>query len=271
MEHSLGFGQSIVLGLVQALTEFLPVSSSGHIVIAKWLLKVGEVGITLEVVTHLATVLAVIIYLRRRIGGILCAVWHGAAGGRGAMTDEERGNLALAGAIVVGSVPAAILGFALNDFFKGLFNDVATTSVMLVVTGVFLLIVGRRRNQGIALKLPHALVIGVAQALAIIPGISRSGLTVGTGLALAIDRRQAFEFSLLLSVPAILGATALEALSGGLGGDLLTIGASAITAFVAGYIAISILFRTVVGNKFHYFGYYLIPVGLLVTVLARLG
>lgn len=270
MEHSLGFGQSIALGLVQALTEFLPVSSSGHIVIVKWLLKVGEVGITLEVVTHLATALAVIIYLRGRIAAVLRSLWRAAAGKRRALTSEERGDLALAAALVVGSIPAAILGFALNDFFEGLFDDVAATSLMLVITGVFLLLVGRRRKEGTALRLLQALVIGVAQALAIIPGISRSGLTVGTGLALGVDRRQAFEFSLLLSVPAILGATALEALSGDLGGEVLTISASALTAFVAGYFAIAALFRAVVGNKFHYFGYYLIPAGLLVAVLARL-
>lgn len=271
MEQSLSFGQSVILGLVQALTEFLPVSSSGHIVIVKSLLRVGEVGITLEIVTHLATTLAVIVYLRRRIADILRALWRRLARGRDAMTEGDRIGLGLAGAVVVGSVPAAILGFALNDFFEGLFDDVATTSLMLVVTGIFLLAVGRLRKEGAALRLPQALAIGVAQAIAMIPGISRSGLTVGTGLALAINRREAFEFSLLLSVPAVLGATLLEAVTGDLGGDVLAITASALAAFVAGYLAISVLFRAVVGNRFHCFGYYLIPVGVIAAVLTRLG
>jgi undecaprenyl-diphosphatase len=268
MEHSVGVAQAIIMGLVQALTEFLPVSSSGHLVIAKSLLKIGEVGITLEIVTHFATVLAVVIYLRKRVAGILRAVYLRIARGRPAMSESQRKDFGTFVLIILGSVPAAVLGLAFKDFLEGLFDDLVGTGVTLAVTGVFLLLTSRRARERASLRLPQALLVGVAQAIAIIPGISRSGLTVGTGLALGVPKREVFEFSLLLSIPAILGATAVEALSGGLGGDAVAIAASGVTALVGGYAAIALLFRAVLRNKFHVFGYYLIPVGILVAVLA---
>jgi undecaprenyl-diphosphatase len=268
MEHSLDIGRAIIIGLVQALTEFLPVSSSGHLVIAKSLLKIEEVGITLEIVSHLATALAVVIYMRKRIGGILAAVFLRVARPRAPMTEGRRADFRTFLLVIVGSVPAAVLGLAFNDFLEGLFDDLVGTGVTLAVSGVFLLLTSRKIRERVELRMPQALLVGVAQAIAIIPGISRSGLTVGTGLALGVSRRAAFEYSLLLSVPAILGASAVEALSGGIGGDLIQVAAAGVTALVGGYVAITLLFKTVVNNKFHVFGYYLIPVGTLVAVLA---
>jgi undecaprenyl-diphosphatase len=263
--------RAVLLGLVQALTEFLPVSSSGHLVIAKSLLKIGEAGITFEIFTHLATTLAVIIYLRKRIWGLTrgLAGWLRPAGG--ARVDSDRAQARLAGFVLVGSVPAAVLGFSFNDFFEGLFANLTAVGVMLVVTGLFLIATGRRAREDKPIGVSRALAVGLAQAAAIIPGLSRSGLTVGTGLAVGVPKREAFEFSLLLSVPAVLGAVLFKILDGGMAGDPLVVAASAITALAGGYVAIALLFRAVVKNRFYAFAYYLIPVGLLVTVLARLG
>jgi len=260
---------AIVLGLVQALTEFLPVSSSGHLVIAKSLLGVREVGITLEVVTHFATVVAVIVYLRKRIGSMLLAGSKGLFCRGAGMLETEIRDLRLLVYLILGTLPAAIVGVTLRDAVGRLFENATATSAMLIITGVFVLLTGRLSKEKTALRLPQALAIGVAQAVAIVPGLSRSGLTVGTGLALGVGKREAFEFSLLLSVPAVLAASVLEVLGGRVGGEPSVIIAAALTALLGGYVSISLLFRAIVRNKFHLFGYYLIPAGLVALVLTR--
>jgi undecaprenyl-diphosphatase len=262
MNQSIDLLKWIALGLVQALTEFLPVSSSGHLVIAKSLLGVGEVGITMEIVTHLATVVAVIVYLRRHIGRILGAVLARAIRGKKRMTEEGLRDVRLFRLVALGTVPAALVGLALHDLVERLFADVTTTGITLVA--------GRPRTPHSGLGLRQAFIVGLAQAAAIVPGLSRSGLTVGTGLALGVEKREAFEFSLLLSIPAVLGAALVEALKGGIGGEVLPIAASAVTAMIGGYLAIALLFRAIVRNRFHVFAYYLIPLGVLVVLLSRL-
>jgi undecaprenyl-diphosphatase len=259
--------KAVVIGLAQALTEFLPVSSSGHMVITKSLLGIEEVGITIEVVTHFATALAVIVYLRRRILAILKAVVKRIFPKGLGLTDSEKRDADLFGLVVVGSIPAAIVGLALRGQIGALFEDVTATSVMLLVTGVFIFVAGKVRRPHAGLGMLRALIIGVAQACAIVPGISRSGLTVGGGLLAGIDRKQAFEFSLLLSLPAILGAAVIEVLGGRLGGDPVIILAAFVPALAGGYLAISLLFRAIVSNRFHTFAYYLIPLSIVLLVV----
>jgi undecaprenyl-diphosphatase len=271
MAYSGQLGTAVLLGLVQALTEFLPVSSSGHLVIVKTLFKVTETGITLEIVTHLGTVLAVVVYLRKRILNLARAAGLKLVRPGKALPESEARDFRLVLLLVAGSLPAAILGLAVRNHIEALFQDIVTTAAMLVLTGCFVLATGKLARERTGLGLRQALGIGVAQAIAIVPGISRSGLTVGAGLALGVNKREAFEFSLLLSVPAVLGATLLEAIGGRLGGEPGVIAVAAATAFLGGYLAISLLARAVVKNKFHLFGYYLIPFGLLVILISRLA
>jgi undecaprenyl-diphosphatase len=257
--------KAALMGLVQAITEFLPVSSSGHLVLAKHFIGLEEVGITMEVVTHLATALSVIVFLRRRIAEILTAVVGRITGGR--MEESAARDFRLFIYVIIGSVPAAFFGFLVRDRIEGLFEDVTSAGIMLVITGVFVFLTGKFTRVSKSLGPVTSLLVGVAQAFAIIPGISRSGFTVGAGLALGVDRKAAFEFSLLLSLPAILGASVLELAGGRLGGDPVVILAGAVPAFVGGLFAINLLFRTVIHHKFHAFAYYLIPLGLLVLFL----
>jgi len=261
--------KAVIIGLVQALTEFLPVSSSGHMVIAKTFLGMEEVGITLEVVTHLATALAVIAYFRKRIVSILGAVLKAITSGPQNLPEGQAADFKLFLFIILASVPAGLVGFLIRDQVGRLFENVAATAVMLILTGIFVLISGKFARSIESIGVGRSLIIGIAQAVAIIPGVSRSGLTVGSGLLSGARKEEAFEFSLLLSLPAILGATAIEALGGRLGGSPLIILAAAIPAFACGYFAISLLFRAIVRNRFHLFGFYLIPLGVLVLILSR--
>jgi undecaprenyl-diphosphatase len=258
--------KAVIIGVVQALTEFLPVSSSGHLVIAKTFLGLEEVGITLEVVTHFATALAVIVFLRKRIASMLRAVYARLRPGArldGAAAADSRLFLY----VILGSVPAAAVGLLVRDRVETMFESVTRVAVMLIVTGVFVFLTGRFGKPRTSLGPGRSLLIGIAQAFAIIPGISRSGFTVGAGLASGVERREAFEFSLLLSLPAILGASVLELAGGRLGGNPLVILAAALPAFAGGYLAITLLFRTVIHHKFHTFAYYLIPLGIILLFL----
>jgi undecaprenyl-diphosphatase len=263
--------KAVVIGVVQALTEFLPVSSSGHMVIAKALLGMEEVGITMEVVTHLATALAVIVYLRKRILEILAALCRGILSGPRSLDEDASSDFRLFFLVVLASIPAALAGLLLREQVGRLFESVEITAIMLIATGAFVLVSGKLSEPRRRVGTSHALLIGVAQAFAIIPGLSRSGLTVGSGLLAGVKREAAFEFALLLSLPAILGASLVELVSGRMGGDLAVIAAAAIPAFIGGYFAISLLFRSIVRNKFHLFAFYLIPLGTIVLVLSRLA
>ena len=242
------------------------VYGSGHLVVAQSLLGLKEEGITMEVVTHFATALAVIVFLRRRIVEILAAV-VARLRPRAESSDSASRDFNLFLLVILGSVPAAAVGLLIRDRVEGLFEDVTTTAVMLLITGAFVFLTGKFGRPSGSLGVGRALLIGIAQAIAIMPGLSRSGLTVGAGLASGVGRKQAFEFSLLLSLPAILGAMVLHLAQGGLGGDPAGIVVAAVTAFVGGYFALKLLFRTVIHHRFHTFGYYLIPLGILLLVL----
>ena len=260
--------KAVVIGVVQALTEFLPVSSSGHMVIAKTFLGVDEVGITMEVVTHLATALAVIIYLRKRIASLLGAVLAAVRVGPRNLSGGPAGEFKTFLLLILASVPAAFVGLLIREQVGRLFEDVTTTAVMLILTGIFVLISGKITRPIATIGAGRSLLIGVAQAIAIIPGLSRSGLTAGSGLLSGAGKEGIFEFSLLLSLPAILGASAIELASGRMGGSPAVILAAALPAFVGGYFAISLLFRSIVRNRFYLFAFYLIPLGILVLIFS---
>ena len=259
--------KAMVIGLVQALTEFLPVSSSGHMVVAKTLLGIDQSGMTIEVVTPFATALAVIVYLRKRILRILEAVARQLRSRNRRADSDVRTDARLFWLVILGSLPAGAVGLILHDRIERLFSDVATTAVMLLATGVFVLAAGKLARPRTSLGPLRALIIGAAQAVAMVPGISRSGMTVGTGLLAGVDRSEIFEFSLLLSLPAIIGAAVLEIIGGRLGGDAVIMLAAAIPAFLGGYFAIRLLYAAIVRDWFHAFAYYLIPVSIVLLIL----
>jgi undecaprenyl-diphosphatase len=247
--------EAIALGIVQGLTEFFPVSSSGHLVLAEALLDVNPPGVAFEVLVHLATLLSVLALYWRRIVELVV----GAVRGRPA-------ELRYLGMLGVASVPAALVGTTLSGAIAGVFDLPLVVAVGLLVTGG---VVYSIRWLAADCDRPDpgwsgSLRVGIAQALALLPGISRSGFTVAAALHARTKREIAAEFSFLLSVPAILGASALEIpeLAGGaagIGGAALL--AAALSAFLTGVLAILLFLRWLSSGRFHRFAYYCWAVG----------
>lgn len=249
-----------VLGVVQGLTEFLPVSSSAHLVILDSLLGVKQPTMSLAIFLHLGTLLAVVVVYFRELLRILVGMFTGRREGR------------LGWFIVIGSIPAAVLGIALKDVFAQVFSSVLVSGVMLLVTGAILFWSGRlprgRRDER-SMTAGDALVVGAFQAVAILPGISRSGSTIAGGLWRGLRPKLAADFSFLLSVPAVLGAGLLdlrETFRSGEAVDLHGLIIGMALSFIFGYIAVKWLIAVVRRGRIQIFAYYCWAVGLAVIV-----
>jgi undecaprenyl-diphosphatase len=258
----------IILGLLQGLTEFLPISSSGHLVVVPAVLGWDEPSLTFDVLLHLGTLAAVVIYFRDELIGLALGIL-----GRGVDPDAAR-RMALY--LAIGTVPAAVAGLVLGDFFERLFESPYTTCAELVATALILLAMERvgDRARRRPLDAGMATGIGVAQAVAILPGISRSGATIGAGLAMGLSREEATRFSFLLSIPAIAGAGVLSLADVAGGGLDVTAGvmAGVIASGVAGYLSIGALLRFVRSHSLTVFAVYLLvmaPLSALIIFLRR--
>ena len=250
-----------VLGIVQGLTEFLPVSSSGHLVLAEALLQVKKPGVTLEVIAHLGTLVAVIIYFWRQLWHLLKAVFNRA------MARER----ALILYLIIGTIPAGLAGILLKDFFEKTFSNPVETSIELIITGLILLVPRFFRKGASLVALPSALVMGIGQAISILPGISRSGTTIVSGMLMKVEPALAAEFSFLLSIPAIGGAILLE-LNYLLEMESQVVGQylfAAFFSFIFGLISVYWVLASVKKGKFEYFAYYCFAAGLLGLYLFR--
>ena len=248
-----------LLGLVQGLTEFLPVSSSGHLAIAQHFLPGFEQpGILFDVLLHAATTLAVLIYFRSDVWKLLSCFFRKDAY---AMDDRH-----LFWMIVLGSIPTAIIGFSGKDFFQGLFENLPVIGCMLLLTAVLLVVAekARRDGRGLAqLKANDALLVGIVQGFAIIPGISRSGSTIACLLLRGIDGESAARFSFLLALPAVGGAMLLSIkdLQNVSSSELPAYGLGALVAFVSGLFAIRVLMNVVRRKRLVGFAVYCLLVG----------
>lgn len=265
----IGILSILVLAVIQGLTEFLPVSSSGHLVLAEALLGVRDegAGVLFEVAVHVGTLGAVLLVYRRRVRSICAALARWIATGFRPPAGT-RGEVVYAGYILAASVPAAIAGILLHDTIARAFDAPALTAFFLIVTGCFLLL-SRRERPGGAITWRTALLIGVAQAVAILPGCSRSGWTITTALLVGIGFREGAEFSFLLSVPAIIGALLLELVTGpatpGEGAGFSLVFAAAV-AFLSGWMALRLLLGVLARRRLYRFAFYLIPAGSLALI-----
>jgi undecaprenyl-diphosphatase len=248
----------ILLGIIQGLTEFLPVSSSGHLVLAAEFLNYHDEGVAFEVFVHLGTLLSVLVVFRKKIGDMLLApyqVWIKKNEDQG---YREAANWAMF--IIIGTIPAAFIGLIFKDQIEVIFSNVLLVIIMLFITGTIMITARIVKNRDLELNTSKSFLIGIAQAFAILPGISRSGSTIVTGMFLGIDRSKAAEFSFLLSIPAIFGATVIKTkdlLDSSIQSDkmiLLLLGT--LTAFISGYFAIIWLLDIVKKGKLEWFGIY---------------
>jgi len=263
--------EALFLGILQGLTEFLPVSSSGHLVLAENFLKVNPPGITLEIYFHLGTLLAIIAIFRREIGKILVSLAHIFKTGKHRRREDP--YLRLLGFLLLGTIPIALMGGLFREGIGRLFECPRIVSLMLIITGIILwatkrLKVGRREIH--RLNIRDTIGIGLAQAIALIPGISRSGMTISCGLFRGLSKDSAYRFSFLLAIPAIIGAAGLEfrSLSAISTENLYPLLIGTMAAFLSGLVALRILLSIVKKGKFSFFAYYLWFVGLASLVIS---
>jgi undecaprenyl-diphosphatase len=244
----MGVFQAIFLGLLQGLTEFLPISSSGHLVIGQKLLGLNQPPVFFDILVHLGTLLAVVFYFNKRIIKFY----------------QKFDNLKL---IFFGTLPVALLGFFLNDYLETIFDSLLIVGLCLVVNAALLfstLFIREEKKQISQLNSFDSLPIGCLQALALLPGISRSGSTIVAGLRRQLKRESAFAFSFYLGAPAMLGAAILQIPEMFKNSDhLATAFIGLVTAFMSGLISLKMLEKIVFKGKLFYFGAYCLVLGLL--------
>ena len=255
--------EAIILGIIQGLTEFLPVSSSGHLEIAKFILgdtSVPEESMLMTVVLHAATALSTIFVFRKDIldifKGLLQFKWN----------EETQFSLK----IIISMVPAAFIGVFFNEEIEALFGGrLLLVGSMLIITAVLLLLADRAKTTNKSVGYWASLIIGISQAIAIMPGISRSGATISTSVLLGVDRSKAARFSFLMVVPLILGAMAKDILSGEIvysSANLIPLGIGFIAAFFTGILACTWMISLVKKAKLSWFAFYCFIVGTIAII-----
>lgn len=268
--------QALILGLVQGLTEFLPISSSGHISIVGQLLPHdADPGAAFTAITQLGTETAVLLFFWQDIVRIVTR-WYGSLRGR---VPKEDPDARMGWFIIIGSLPIGVLGLLLQDYIDSEFRSLWITATMLIVFGVFLAIadrIGREQRELSDLTMRDGILYGLGQALALIPGVSRSGGTITTGLLLGYTRRAAARYSFLLAVPAVFLSGLYKAATSvadgfdafyGIGPTLL----ATVVAFGVGYLMIGWFLKYVSSHSYRVFVWYRIGLGVLVFVLLGTG
>ncbi|MEW5921069.1 MAG: undecaprenyl-diphosphatase UppP [Bacillota bacterium] len=245
--------EAVFLGLLQGLTEFLPVSSSGHLVLVQYFLGVKMPGVTFEVIVHTGTLLSIIWVFWRDVHNLITGITKS--------VQQQKLFLLL----LAGSIPAGLLGLFFAPFFKRIFENPLVVGFMLLLTGCIVWLIGRLermtgRRSLREMNWGDAFTAGLFQGMAIIPGISRSGSTILGALLRGLDRDAAIRFSFLLALPAIAGATLLELVdwlkTGAWPEEYLSYLIGAVVAFVSGILAIRVFIRLLCAGRFYYFAYY---------------
>ncbi|TXN38062.1 undecaprenyl-diphosphate phosphatase [Flagellimonas hymeniacidonis] len=251
---------AIILGIIQGLTEFLPVSSSGHLELGKAILgsnALPEESLLFTVVLHFATALSTIVVFRKDVFDIFKGLFQ--------FKWNEQTQFSLK--IIISMIPAALIGFFLEDFMEVFFDGaIVIVGIMLIITAILLYLADLAKTTDKGVSYRSAFVIGMAQAVAMLPGISRSGATISTAVLLGIDKTKSARFSFLMVVPLIIGKVAKDILSGDInfeGGETAAMGAGFAAAFIAGLAACTWMLKIVRQSKLTYFAVYCLIVGLI--------
>jgi undecaprenyl-diphosphatase len=255
---------AVILGVIQGLTEFLPISSSAHLVIFEKLLGFHKVGIVFEVLLHCATLLSTVVFFRKKII-LLCLSVLGIIDRKYRVQYYE--NKVLLWAIIIGTIPTAVIGYFFNDYIDHLFTNITLVGYALILTSIFLILSDFFRPKG-RISTIKSFFIGISQGFAVIPGISRSGITISTSLMMNVRRQEAAEFSFLLSIPSIIGAIILKSSELSMASiiEIKFYVISALIAFVVGLISIFIVVNLVKYAKFKYFALYCLIMGIYTII-----
>lgn len=243
----------ILLGIIQGITEFFPVSSSGHLVIVQHILRINQNELAISVLLHLGTAFALLVFFFKDLLKLL-------------------NNFRLLMFLLVATIITGIIGILGKDFFEGLFSSTVPIAIALIITGTILILTkkfmkGFRNN----INFKDAVILGFTQSIAIIPGISRSGITISTLLFRNIDRENSFRFSFLAAIPVIFGAAILEArkIDFVIKAEFANLLAGFMVSFLVGLLSLNFLKIILKKAKFYYFGYYCIIIGIITLIFIR--
>ena len=252
--------QALILGIIQGLTEFLPVSSSGHLELVKFLFgdeSLPQESLTFTVVLHFATALSTLVVFRKEVLEIV----------KGLFQFKWNEELIFSLKIIISMLPAVLVGLFFEKELEALFSgQILLVGVMLLVTATLLFLADRAKNTNKNVSYTNAFIIGISQAIAMIPGISRSGATISTSVLLGVDRERAARFSFLMVVPLIFGKVAKDILGGEISLESSQIGVLSVgfvAAFVAGLLACTWMIKLVKNSKLSYFAIYCLVIGML--------
>ncbi|MEL0626928.1 undecaprenyl-diphosphate phosphatase [Salinibacterium amurskyense] len=278
----MGFIEAIILGLVQGLTEFLPISSSAHLrIMGEFLPSASDPGATFTAITQLGTELAVILYFRKDIARILSRwfqQFRSSSGAHGEVIDKNHPDVRLGWLVILGTIPIVLVGYFAQEYIRSTFRSLWLVATVLIVFGIILGIadyLGKRTRALEEMTYGHGITIGLAQMLALVPGVSRSGSTMTAGLALGYTRPAAARFGFLLAIPAVFGSGLYELVhSFGEPAQVFTYAETAVAtviAFVVGYVVIAALMRYIEKRSFLPFVIYRVVLGVALFVLLSLG
>lgn len=262
------FIEAIVLGIIQGLTEFLPVSSSGHLELAKAILgdtSVPQESLTFTVVLHFATALSTLVVFRKEVAEIF----------KGLFQFKWNDEFKFSVKIILSMIPAVFVGLLFEEELESFFGGkILLVGLMLLVTALLLLLADKAKNTNKEVTFSNSIIIGISQAIAMLPGISRSGATISTSVLLGIDRTRAARFSFLMVVPLIFGKIGKDLLGGDLSfhsADIIPISAGFVAAFFAGLLACKWMIALVKKSKLSYFSLYCAIVGFIAIGYALLN
>lgn len=260
--------KAIILGIIQGLTEFLPVSSSGHLELGNAILgntSVGEESLLFTVVLHFATALSTVVIFRKDILDII----------KGLLKFKWNADTQFIFKIGISMLPAVIVGLFFEDELEQLFGgSIMLVGFMLLITGLLLFLADKAKHTTKNVSTTNAVLIGISQAIAMLPGISRSGATISTSVLLGVDKTKAARFSFLMVVPLIFGKIAKDILGGQLSfesNQIIPLSAGFIAAFVSGLFACTWMISLVKKSKLSYFAYYCFIVGIIAIIYTLLN
>lgn len=258
--------QSIILGLLQGIAEFLPISSSGHLALVQSLFNLEEIPLLFDIMLHVATLCAVVLFFWKRIVSLFAVLWRFIIR---KPKEDDKIEQKMIGAIIIATLITGVFGIVLNKIIPAVPLKIVGAGFLITAALLLFSSYYKPKKQSSELNVKKGLFVGFAQAIGVMPGISRSGITISASLVAGIDQKTAGEFSFLLSIPAILGAFVLELPDIGAvlsSVSIISLIAGCLTAFLAGMVSLKFLMTIIQKGKLSYFAWYLIPLGIITVI-----